>query len=188
MKNSVVKISTAAILALTLFFSCGKSGDDAKKTDSSDPLAAAAQMSDADIQKMEAEKKAERLAKLPENHLEIEGDDNMKFDLTELHAKAGKPITLTLKHVGKTKKTEMGHNWIVLKQGTDVDKFAESAIKEVANDYIPQNDPSIIAHTKLLGGGESDSITFTINEKGTYDFLCSFPGHHINMRGKLIIE
>ncbi|WP_256377550.1 plastocyanin/azurin family copper-binding protein [Pedobacter sp. L105] len=42
--------------------------------------------------------------------------------------------------------------------------------------------------TKLIGGGESDTIMFTINEKGTYDYVCSFPGHSALMKGKLIIE
>ncbi|MDR2121952.1 MAG: azurin [Flavobacteriaceae bacterium] len=181
MKNKAVKLSTLVVFALSLLISCGKSGgEDTKKID---PLAAAASTTPEDIQKA----KEERLANLPENTLEIEGDDNMKYDLTELKVKAGKPITLTLKHVGKASITDMGHNWVVLKQGTDLEAFAQKAAKDVANNYIP-NDPVIIAHTKLLGGGETDTIIFTIDEKGTYDYLCTFPAHNTTMRGKLIVE
>jgi azurin len=45
-----------------------------------------------------------------------------------------------------------------------------------------------VAHTKLIGGGESDTINFTITEPGTYDYICSFPGHLALMKGKLIVE
>ncbi|MDR1876090.1 MAG: azurin [Flavobacteriaceae bacterium] len=181
MKNNAIKISALFAFALTLFISCGKGGEETKKAD---PLAAAANMTPEDIQKA----KEERLANLPENTLMIEGDDNMKYDLTELKVKAGKPVTLTLTHVGKASITDMGHNLVILKPGTDIDAFALKASKDVANNYIPKDDPAIIAHTKLLGGGEEDTITFTINEKGTYDFLCTFPAHNTTMRGKLIVE
>ena len=46
----------------------------------------------------------------------------------------------------------------------------------------------IIAHTDLIGGGESATVEFTVTEAGTYDFLCSFPGHSAIMKGKLIAE
>ena len=45
--------------------------------------------------------------------LEIEADDQMKFNLTELKAVAGQEITLVLKNVGKMDKTVMGHNVII---------------------------------------------------------------------------
>ncbi len=178
MKNNLVKTSTLAALALTLLISCGK-GDE-KKSDSGTTTALPTEETTAQPE--------EQKPALAENELEIEGNDNMQYNLTELKAKAGKPITLTLKHVGKTSKKDMGHNLVILKPETDVEAFAQKAAKDMATDYIPQNDPSIIAHTKLLGGGESDTIIFTIDKKGTYDFLCTFPAHHTNMKGKLIIE
>ncbi|WP_255448944.1 plastocyanin/azurin family copper-binding protein [Apibacter sp. B2912] len=112
----------------------------------------------------------------------------MQFNIHELKAKAGKPITLTLKHVGKASVKDMGHNIVIIKPGTNFNDFANRAAKDAADDYIPKNDPSIVAHTKLLGGGEQDTITFTINEKGTYEYLCTFPAHSATMRGKLIVE
>ena len=121
--------------------------------------------------------------------LEIEANDQMKFNLSELKAVAGKEITLVLKNVGKMDKTVMGHNLIILKQGTDVAEYAKKAMSAKDTDYIPVSETaSVIAHTKLTGGGETDKITFTITEKGTYDFICSFPGHYALMKGKLIVE
>jgi len=48
----------------------------------------------------------------------------------------------------------------------------------------------IIAHTKLLGPGESDTITFKApTKKGRYVFLCSFPGHYqIGMKGYMVVR
>ncbi|MGD1893724.1 MAG: plastocyanin/azurin family copper-binding protein [Cyclobacteriaceae bacterium] len=46
----------------------------------------------------------------------------------------------------------------------------------------------MIVHTKFIGGGESDTITFEAPSPGTYDYICSFPGHYALMQGKLIVE
>ncbi len=40
----------------------------------------------------------------------------------------------------------------------------------------------------MIGGGQSDQISFTVNEPGTYVFLCTFPGHYQIMRGEFIVE
>ena len=46
----------------------------------------------------------------------------------------------------------------------------------------------MIAKTKVLGGGESDSVTFSIKEAGEYQYLCSFPGHFALMQGKITVK
>ena len=123
------------------------------------------------------------------NVLVIEGNDQMQFNKAELRATAGKPITLTLKHVGQVPKEAMGHNLVILQEGTDEGAFTSKAIAAKDTDYIPASEKaSIIAHTKLLGGGEEDTIEFTIDKKGSYNFLCTFPGHSAIMKGVLIVE
>ncbi|GAA4124626.1 azurin [Flavobacterium chungbukense] len=124
-----------------------------------------------------------------ENVLVIEGNDQMQFNTSELRAVAGKPIKLTLKHVGKIPKEAMGHNLVILQEGTDQADFALKANDAKATDYIPASEKAaVIAHTKLLGGGEEDTIEFTIDKKGSYPFICSFPGHVAMMKGTLIVE
>ena len=119
----------------------------------------------------------------------LEGSDQMRFNATAFRVKAGEPIHLTLKHIGTMKKDVMGHNVVVLKKGSDLSAFATEAIQAKSTDYIPSSlDNEIIAHTKLLSGGESDTITFSFEEAGTYEFLCSFPGHSTFMKGKIIAE
>ena len=47
-------------------------------------------------------------------------------------------------------------------------------------------DARVIAHTKIIGGGQTTSVTFPTSKlkKGeAYTFFCSFPGHWSIMKG-----
>jgi azurin len=122
------------------------------------------------------------------NEILLLTDDRMKYDKTILNAKTGQKITLTLKHGGKMSKSMMGHNFVLLKKGVVLSKFAQQAIAAKNNDYIPENTNDVIAHTKMLGGGESDTITFKAPAKGVYVYVCSFPGHFALMKGVLRVN
>jgi azurin len=170
--NKKVKISAIVLLGMLAITSCGKK--DTTTTDASEIN-----------QTEDSESQAEAVS----NELVIEGNDQMQFNKKELRATAGQPITLTLKHVGQIPKEAMGHNLVILQEGTDEAAFAAKAITAKETDYIPASEKaSIVAHTKLLGGGEEDTIQFTIDKKGTYNFLCTFPGHVAMMKGVLIVE
>tara|TARA_B100001996_G_scaffold144237_1_gene109730 strand:+ start:1029 stop:1436 length:408 start_codon:yes stop_codon:yes gene_type:complete len=117
----------------------------------------------------------------------LNSDDLMRFDKNMLLVQSGQKITLTLNHTGKMDKSIMGHNFVLLKKDVDVIAFAEKAVLAKNNEYIPEGD-EVIVYTKLLGGGESDTITFDAPEKGYYTFLCTFPGHWGLMKGKLIVK
>lgn len=118
----------------------------------------------------------------------IEGNDRMQFNLDEIKVEAGQTVVLTLKHVGKLPKAAMGHNWVLLTQGTDIQEFGAAASKAAGNDYIPEDTDNVIVNTELIGGGQETTIEFTAPEAGTYDFICSFPGHYALMKGKFIVE
>lgn len=119
----------------------------------------------------------------------IEGNDQMKFNKSEIRVKAGQTVKLTLKHVGQMDIAVMGHNWVLLTQGTDINEFGMAAVEADDNDHIPADmEDNVIAHTKMLGGGESTTIEFEAPAAGTYDFICSFPGHVALMHGKFIVE
>ncbi len=120
--------------------------------------------------------------------LTITGNDMMQFNKKELKVKAGQTVKLTLTHVGQMDVNVMGHNWVLLKKGTDVSDFGNAAASAKENDYIPVGSDAVITNTKMLGGGESVTIEFEAPEAGTYDFLCSFPGHYALMKGKFIVE
>lgn len=120
-------------------------------------------------------------------HLTLTANDQMQFDTKELVVGEGQEVTLTLKHTGKMSKTTMGHNFVLLDNGISASRFAQRAVQAKDNDYIPESD-KIIAHTDLIGGGETTEITFKAPEKGTYEFLCTFPGHYASMHGKFIVK
>lgn len=118
----------------------------------------------------------------------ITGNDQMQFSLAEMKVKAGQTVRITLNHIGKMDKNVMGHNWVLLTMGTEINEFGGAAVEAKATDYVPAGTTQVIAHTKLLGGGESDTIEFVAPAAGTYDFICSFPGHYALMKGKFIVE
>ena len=120
-------------------------------------------------------------------HLEITGDDMMRFNKKELTvASSCKQVTLTLKHIGKLPKTAMGHNW-VLSKTTDKNAIISAGITAgLANGYLPKGDQRIIAATSLIGGGQQTTVTFStagLQPEQKYVFFCSFPGHYGVMVG-----
>ena len=122
------------------------------------------------------------------NDIVIIGNDMMQFDKKEIRVKAGKKVKITLRHTGKMDKNVMGHNFVILKTGVDIMVFGGKAAVAKDSEYIPDGGKDVIAHTKLIGGGEIAVIEFDAPEVGTYDFLCSFPGHYALMKGKFIVE
>ena len=115
-------------------------------------------------------------------------NDAMKFDINEINVTSGQKIRLTLKHTGQLDKRVMGHNVVILKKEVALSTFAARAGSAAKNDYIPENSSEIIAHTMMIGGGETTEIEFIAPEPGVYDYICSFPGHYAMMRGKLIVK
>lgn len=137
----------------------------------------------------EDQNKEENFAAGSEAVITISGGDDMRFDKNELKVKEGQTVKLILKHTGKAPIMAMGHNVVILAKGTDFDAFVKAAIDAKDNGYIPKTmENAVIAKTEMIGGGETTEITFTAPAKGTYDFLCSFPGHYIFMKGKFIVE
>lgn len=87
-------------------------------------------------------------------------------------------------------KEAMGHNFVLLQEGVDVAAFGQAAAGAAATGYIPESmKGDIIAHTDLIGGGESTTLEFTApTTAGNYAFMCSFPGHYGMMKGIFIVE
>lgn len=123
----------------------------------------------------------------------LKADDAMKFDLKEfkINKTACPEFTVEIDHVGKLPAAAMGHNVVITKEA-DVDAAAKDGIAAgPASNYVKEGDPLVIAHTKLVGGGEKADVTFKtegFETGGAYAFFCSFPGHYAVMRGKVIVE
>ncbi len=123
--------------------------------------------------------------------IEITGDDTIKFNITEIRAKPGERLSVTLINKGQTPKFSMGHNWVLLAAGVDAQAFVITAAESPTTDYVPvARKGDMLAATKLLGPAEQDTVTFNApTAPGRYVFLCSFPGHfQVGMQGVLIVE
>lgn len=122
----------------------------------------------------------------------IEGNDAMQFNTKEIVIdKSCEDFTINLVHTGKLPKAAMGHN-VVITKAADKQAVANDATSAgPANDYLKPNDDRVLVHTKLIGGGEKDSVTFktaAFEAGGDYDFFCSFPGHWAIMSGKVVVK
>ena len=121
----------------------------------------------------------------------ISANDQMKFDVTDITGKVGQKLTISLTNDGSLPKLVMAHNIVILKPGTDASAFVASASKRAADSYIPNDDQAacILVHTRLLGPGEDDTISFTPTAPGVYEYVCTFPGHMLaGMRGKITVQ
>jgi azurin len=118
----------------------------------------------------------------------IEANDMMQFNARALQVDGGcSEVQLTLHHVGKMEAHVLGHDW-VLARSADVSAIANAGIAAgFDKGYLPPGDKRILAATRIVGGGEATTITFStanLMPGGDYSFFCSYPGHTSMMRGR----
>ena len=122
--------------------------------------------------------------------LSIGSDDAMRFDKAELRVAADcTQVRLTLRHNGRQRAAAMGHNWVLTRTADYRPVAIAGGRGSLAHSYLPPGDARVIAHTNVIGGGETTTITFPtagLVRGGDYTFFCSFPGHWNVMRGKLV--
>jgi azurin len=121
--------------------------------------------------------------------VDISSTDQMTFDKKEIAVAADcVEVEVTLHHVGKMPAAQMGHNW-VLSKTADAQTIANDGLAAgMANDHIKKGDARVIAHTKIIGGGQTATVKFptsALQKGGAYTFFCSFPGHIALMKGTL---
>ena len=127
-----------------------------------------------------------------QTNITITGNDTMQFDIKSFNATAGSEFKLTFRNTGKLPKIAMGHNLVILKKGVSAIKFGQKVLAAggSATNALPESVMSdVLAHTQLLGPGEEESITFKVPlEKGSYQYVCTFPGHFAMMRGVMEVK
>jgi azurin len=106
---------------------------------------------------------------------------------TALEAPAGSTIKLVLTNATKLE-DEVGHNWVLVSPGQEESVLASATAAGDDHDWLDENDPGIVAFTRLIEGGQRDTVTFGAPPPGTYTFLCTFPDHYAGgMKGTLTI-
>jgi azurin len=118
----------------------------------------------------------------------LTGNDLLRYDQELLTTHGQQMLRLTLTHVGELPAYSMGHNWVLLKPGTSIDDFAIEALDYKNNGFLPaETGDRVLAHTEMVGGGQSTTIEFPAPPPGTYDYICTFPNHYGFMNGQLVI-
>lgn len=117
----------------------------------------------------------------------ITGNDLMQYDQKEMTAGPGcTEIRVTLTNVGKLPAAAMGHDWVLVRAEDFTGVANDGLAAGLANNYQKPGDPRIIAATKIVGGGQSTTVTFPASKLkpgGSYMYLCTFPGHNALMKG-----
>lgn len=121
----------------------------------------------------------------------LQTDDALRFVPSHIVVPSlCKDFTVTLTHTGHLPPLAMSHNWVLTKK-SDLDGVARTGMVAGAGaHHIDQTDKRVIAHTKLIGTGETSSVSFaasTLTKGETYVFLCTFAGHSPIMRGTLVL-
>jgi azurin len=123
--------------------------------------------------------------------IELTGGDDMKYSVTKIDAKPGETLRIVLKSTGTIPKIAMAHNFVLLMLGADAAEFNKASMTAAATEYVPQDQKAkIVASSKLAGPGETVEVTFKVPAKaGTYDYMCTFPGHFAaGMKGQLVVK
>ena len=123
--------------------------------------------------------------------IDLTAGDTMKYNLTQIDAKPGEDLKVVLTNEGTQPVLVMGHNWVLLKAGTDVAAFDAAALTSKDTNYIPAAlADEIIAHIDLLGPRKSGEVDFKAPATpGDYPFLCTFPAHYqTGMKGTLTVK
>ena len=127
----------------------------------------------------------------PPKIIEITGDDFMKFNITSFEVKPRQRVTVHLKNIGELPKEALAHNWVLLAKEALAPKFIEAGAARPEKDYIAfEQEFYVLAKTRMLGPGESDSVTFTAPAvPGAYEFVCTFPEHYAGgMKGVMTVR
>ena len=124
--------------------------------------------------------------------VDIQGNDQMQFSTNAISVdKSCTTFTVNLSHPGSLPKNVMGHNLVVSKTA-DMQPIATDGLAAgIDKNYLKDGDERVIAHTKIIGAGEKDSLTIDVSKltAGTdYGFFCSFPGHISMMKGTIAVK
>ena len=123
--------------------------------------------------------------------IEITAGDTMKYSVTAIQAAPGEDIKVVLTNEGSQPAEVMGHNWVLLKAGTDVAAFDAAALASKDTNYIPAAlAGQVLAKIDLLGPRKSGEVEFKApTTPGDYNYLCTFPAHfQVGMHGTLTVK
>lgn len=119
----------------------------------------------------------------PDRSIVIGTRPGLKFDVETITVKAGSKVKLLFNN-----NDDMLHNLVITKPGA-ADNVGEAATKLGLNGeksgFVPST-ADVLFHTRLLGPTEKETIYFSAPaQPGDYQYVCTYPGHYVVMRGVL---
>ena len=170
MKKMKIIIGT---LSVALLFSCGSS-ENPQNSENNNNISA-----NANIVK-------EFTIKAVGNSMSANSDDMMGFDIKQMTVKEGSLVKVTLINEGTD--PSMIHNIVFVKMNTRKEVAMESVAAGPENGFVATGNSNIIASSPLANAGETVSFEFRAPQKGSYEYLCTYPGHSEMMKGWLYVE
>ena len=110
--------------------------------------------------------------------------ETLTFNTDTITVSSGAEVTITFTNPSANNQ----HNLVIVQDGTKDAVAADGTTAGPANDWVPPGDPRVIANTRLLDPGATGEVTFTAPAPGTYQFVCTFPGHNFTMFGNLLVN
>jgi len=111
--------------------------------------------------------------------------NTMAYDVTTFTVKTGEKVHVILKNNGDN--PAMQHNWVLVKPGAEAAVATAGMEAGVPAGYVKAGDANVLAATPLSQPGATVEVTFTAPAKGSYPYICTFPGHYQAMKGTLTV-
>lgn len=181
----MLRIAFTLLLGISLI-SCGSEQaskkEDSQKTSTEEKTQTA-------VKDEPAEKKADiaEEKELIEIEVVAKGEDMtaISFEPASLNIPAGSRVKLTFKN--NSEAAGMYHNFVLvtLGKGQEVATAGIKAGKD--NSFVPESQ-DVIFYTEVLDMGTSTVVEFDAPAKGSYHYICTYPGHYPNMIGRLNVQ
>ncbi len=115
--------------------------------------------------------------------------DNMMFDKRKISVESScEKLVINFEHKGKMPVAAGGHNVVIIKT-KDFNTVVKKIDMKLGADagFLPEM-PEVLAKSAIVGGGGKASLSLDmakLEKGGSYQFICSFPGHYAIMKGTL---
>ncbi|MEX0778967.1 MAG: plastocyanin/azurin family copper-binding protein [Balneolales bacterium] len=122
----------------------------------------------------------------PDESVRLGTEPGLKYDMERIEVVAGSKVELTFSN-----DDNMLHNVVIVKPET-ADNVGQMAmnlgLQGGEMHYVPDTD-EVLFNTAVLQPNSSETIYFNApDQPGTYTYVCTFPGHHLVMRGTLVVK
>ena len=195
MKNSLVILLAISIAIMLLAVACGSDEADPNATatpsppNTVPPADRTQEPTEAPIPTLGPTKTlppaatSEPVSGPAELDVDVQGN-SLEFNVSSMSASAGQEVVVTFNNSSAINI----HNWVLVEAGTKDAVAVDGIAAGQENNWIPVNDPRVLGSTVLIGPQESTQVTFTAPPAGTYQFICTFPGHTATMFGDFIVN